>query len=140
SQATVPPHTLPYRQPFTGFFRTHRGAPHENAARRAKTQARGCYRLFTKSEVRTAYNDSLCYAGGSFSLRMHLMLVHFRSCLCVRMAVGCLLWAALGGAAANKSPADDSTAPGRLSLSTRRIIAFKDGYCLIVKDAEGSTD
>jgi hypothetical protein len=29
---------------------------------------------------------------------------------------------------------------GRLTLKTRRLIAFKDGYCLVVKDASGVSD
>jgi hypothetical protein len=29
---------------------------------------------------------------------------------------------------------------GRLTLNTRRLVAFKDGYCLVVKDASGISD
>ncbi|MBW3597376.1 MAG: DUF4139 domain-containing protein [Planctomycetes bacterium] len=30
--------------------------------------------------------------------------------------------------------------PGQLQIKTRRIVAFKDGYCLVVKDAAGTSD
>ncbi len=57
-----------------------------------------------------------------------------------------LLWGALGviGMVFARTPEGDNSVhaqqPGELKLVARRIVAFKDGYCLFVKDGESPTN
>ncbi len=57
-----------------------------------------------------------------------------------RMFNRILLMMALGALPPSAACGADDGEAGRLTLATRRLIAFKDGYCLVVKDAVGRTD